>query len=104
VINFKIQKDKSKQDLITKDAEYIKELLDDLNQGKLFLIPAEEFDLFNKILSDLNVFLGIDVDSENIDQILGFQKAQTLIGNILLQLHDGIIDIFNEEEDNIYVN
>lgn len=64
-------------------------------------MEANEFKLFSKILSDLNVFIELDIDSENIDQILGFQKAQILIGKIVLQLHDGATDVFDREEDNI---
>jgi hypothetical protein len=92
---------KSKQDLICEEAVYVKELLDDLDQKRLFLMAADEFKLFSKILSDLNVFMEMDIDSENIDQILGFHKAQVLIGKIVLQLYDGATDIFDKEEDNI---
>jgi len=64
-------------------------------------MEANEFNLFSKILSDLNVFVEMEVDSENIDQIFGFNKAQALIGKILLQLYDGEADIFDKKEDNI---
>jgi hypothetical protein len=97
VIKFK----KSKQDLIAEEAIRVKELLDDLDQKRLFLMEADEFNLFSKILSDLNVFLEIEIDSDNIDQILGFNKAQALIGKIVLQLYDGEADVFDRKEDNI---
>jgi hypothetical protein len=104
VINFKKSKQKEEipiQDLMYEESTYVKTLLDELATNKLYLMKSEEYQLIQKILSDLNTFIGLSMESENIDQIVGFENAQELVCEILLQLHDGETEIF-ESDDNIY--
>ena len=105
MINFKKskQKEKSLQDYIYEDAEYVRELLDNLATNKLYLMPSEEYRMIQKILIDLNILMSMEYENEDIDQIIGFEKAQEYIAKILSQVHYGEKEVF-EKEDNIYVN
>ena len=40
----------------------------------------------------------MEYNSENIDQIYGFEKAQKYLAEVLLQVHDGATDVFGEKE------
>ena len=90
--------------MIYEDAEYVKQLLDDLATHQKFLIEAKDFDLIQKILYDLNTLMSMEYNSKNIDQIYGFEKAQKYLAEILLQVHDGATNIFDEKEEVEYVN
>jgi hypothetical protein len=66
-------------------------------------MPSEDYKLMQKMLIDLNILMCMEYDKDNIDQIIGFEKAQEYIVKILAQFHYGEKEIFNKE-DNIYVN
>jgi hypothetical protein len=94
---------KTKQELINEDAQYVKELIDNLITGRQIILSAGEMHLYQKIISDLDRLISIPLDSENLDQILGYEKAQRLVTEILLQLFTGVTEIFYKENKINYI-
>lgn len=94
---------KTKEELIQEDAHYIKQLIDNLISGKQIILSANEMQLYQKIILDLDRLMSIPLDSENVDEIIGYGKAQKLVAEILLQLYSGETEIFYKENKINYI-
>lgn len=94
---------KTKEELIQENAQYIKQLIDNLISGRQIILSANEMQLYQKIILDLDRLMSIPLDSENIDEIIGYGKAQKLVSEILLQLYIGETEIFYKENKINYI-
>ncbi len=94
---------KTKEELIQEDTQYIKQLINNLISGRQIILSANEMQLYQKIILDLDRLMSIPLDSENVDEIVGYGKAQRLIAEILLQLYIGEIEIFYKNNKINYI-
>lgn len=93
--------EKTKQELIEEDARYIKQLIDNLISGKQVILNIEEFNLIQKILNDLSLLISYPLNSDNIDQVIGYEKCQKIVAEILSQVLIGKREIFNKQKNYI---
>ena len=96
----------NKQELIDENVKYIKTLVDNIIAGKQMVVDASEYNtLYNtycKIISDLSTLISFPLDSDNVEQIIGYEKCLKIVADILSQVLIGEIDVFNRKKKYIH--
>ena len=88
----------SKQNLIDENVKYIKDLVDNIVAGKQMVINVSEYCMYQKIFTDLSMLFSLPLDSDNIEQIIGYEKCLKVVADILSQVLIGEIDVFDKKE------
>jgi hypothetical protein len=92
----------NKQQLIDENVKYIKDLVDNIVAGKQMVINVSEYCMYQKIISDLSTLISFPLDSDNVEQIIGYEKCLKVVASILSQILIGEIDVFNRKEKYIH--
>jgi len=88
----------NKQQLIDENVKYIKNLVDNIVAGKQMVINVSEYCMYQKIVTDLSMLISFPLDSDNVEQIIGYEKCLKIVADILSQVLVGEIDVFNKKE------
>lgn len=87
----------NKQQLIDENVKYIKNLVDNIVVGKQMVINVSEYYMYQKIITDLSMLISFPLDSDNVEQIVGYEKCLKVVADILSQVLIGEIDVFNNK-------
>jgi hypothetical protein len=96
----------NKQQLIDENVKYIKTLVDNIIAGKQMVVDTSEYNTlcntYYKIVSDLSILISFPLDSDNVEQIIGYEKCLKVVADILSQVLIGEIDVFEKKEKYIH--